>query len=246
MPIIKEFREFFLRNVQVNTGTKKDQETNFPTNYVVGTSNVFNRFLKSHFPSENVFKKLFESITFKLNPEDKATFEAQGLVRRATDAEALNRNPVSGTFQNVVSPEQLTEVKADIVNEVGGYTKLSETSNVDITVEVYQKTYNTSRTRKEFNIKKTTPILEAGESLVSLGTPFLTVGVRRASAPIKTEFEVAYTDVRARKGLDIGMIVLFQNGSTIPSTYKLCDGTGGTPDLRASSPSGTLYYKKTE
>jgi hypothetical protein len=248
MSIVKEFREFFLRQVQVNIGTKKDQETGFPVSYNVGTSTVFNRFLKSHFPNENVFRKLFESITFKLNPEDKATYTSQGLVRRATDAESFSRNPVSGIFQNCVTPEQLTEVKADIINGVGGYTKISETTNPDVTVEVFEKTYNTNRIRREFNIKKTVAPLEVGESLVEIGVPFLTVGKKLnrtlPTDPYKTEFEVAYSDVQQRTGLDKGMIVLFQNGADIPSTYKLCDGTGGTPDLRLLSPPSTLYYKK--
>lgn len=84
MSVIKEFREFFLRAISVSSGTKPDQEAGFPTQYTVNGKTVFNRFLKKHFPSEDVFKKLFESVTFKLNPEDTATEDEQGLVKRAT------------------------------------------------------------------------------------------------------------------------------------------------------------------
>ncbi len=87
MSIIKEFREFFLRNTSVPSGTKPDQETGFPTQYQVEGNNVFNRFLKKNFPSENVFKKLFESIAFKLNVEDTSTSSQQGLVKQASTLE---------------------------------------------------------------------------------------------------------------------------------------------------------------
>lgn len=109
MPTIKEFREFFLRSIKVNTGVKIDQELNFPLTYnITGKGNVFNRFLKNHFPSENVFKKLFESVTFKLNIEDTASISEQGLVKLATDQQSLDRtdSPV-GQFSNVVRPSHL-------------------------------------------------------------------------------------------------------------------------------------------
>lgn len=112
MAIIKEFREFFLRHVQVNTGLKKDQEVGYGLNYIVqGIGTVFNRFLKNDYPSEDVFKKLFESLTFKLNTEDTATYINQGLVRKATDTEAVARtNNGINTFTNVVVPNQLSDV----------------------------------------------------------------------------------------------------------------------------------------
>ena len=56
MTIIKEFREFFLRNAKVLTGTKKDQEINFATQYTAvldGVSKtVYNRFLKDNYPAQ--------------------------------------------------------------------------------------------------------------------------------------------------------------------------------------------------
>ncbi len=126
---IIEFREFYLRAVSVPAGTKKDQETNYITQYQVTDVNgneimAFNRFLKDHFPSEDVFKKFLESITFKLNPEDKATDDQQGLVRLVTGLNIVNREDkdvityvhpnitATGDFITVVLPSTLPIVSA--------------------------------------------------------------------------------------------------------------------------------------
>ena len=111
MAIIKEFREFFLRNIKLPTGTKKDQEANVAVTYTAiidGVSKtVYNRFLKNNYPSEDVFKKLFESITFKLNTEDTATTSEQGLVKIATDNQVqLGTSTING-YQLVPKPSQV-------------------------------------------------------------------------------------------------------------------------------------------
>lgn len=130
MPTTKEFREFFLRHNKVNTGSKPDKEFNYPLQYLVnGTKLVYNRFLKNDFPSEDVFKKLFESQTFKLNQEDTAKLTEQGLAKIATDANAeSNTSNGSIDFTAVVVPHQLPEVivtdgvteSAPVVAEDGG------------------------------------------------------------------------------------------------------------------------------
>ena len=108
----KEYKEFFLRHTQVTSGNKVDQETNFPTQYSVGGTLKFNRFLKGDYPSENIFTKLFNSITFKLNVEDTATETQQGLTRYATDNEAIARiNSLTTEFANVVKPSQLPNLR---------------------------------------------------------------------------------------------------------------------------------------
>ena len=120
MSIIKEYREFFLRAIQVPTGTKADKELNYPAQYQVTDINgkqimAFNRFLKEHFPSEDVFKKLFESIAFKINPEDTATVPQQGLVRIVTGEGIVAREDVildgTETFATVVVPSNLPIVE---------------------------------------------------------------------------------------------------------------------------------------
>ena len=109
MSTIKEFREFFLRHTQVVIGTKADQEGSFPTQYQVGGINRFNRFLKNDFPSESIFKKLFESIAFKLNPEDTASLTVQGLVRTSDD-ENVYANTSGDSFKTIVEPHQVPEL----------------------------------------------------------------------------------------------------------------------------------------
>lgn len=114
----KEFREFFLRNTPVNSGTKKDQEVGYPTQYTIltpsGSKNVFNRFLKNHYPSEGVFRKLYESIAFKLNPEDTASDSVQGLVKIASDVDAKANQTYSDGFKRAAQPSQLPTVAADV------------------------------------------------------------------------------------------------------------------------------------
>lgn len=107
----KEYREFFLRATVVTSGTKPDQEGAFPTTYYIGTTLVYNRFLKNHFPSEKVFKKLFESIAFKKNQEDTAKLAEQGLTKIATDADAESRTSALITdFTATTVPHQLPEI----------------------------------------------------------------------------------------------------------------------------------------
>ena len=104
---IKEFREFFLRNIPVSGGSKPDQEANYPTQYQATDAfgnirTAYNRFLKSNIPSQDVLSKLFNSIGFKLNPEDTATTSAQGFVKVATDANAkagINTTPIISAVQ---------------------------------------------------------------------------------------------------------------------------------------------------
>lgn len=121
MSTIKEYREFFLRAVQVPTGTKADKETNYITEYQVTDVNgdkimAFNRFLKDHFPSQDVFEKLFNSLTFKINPEDTASVTTQGLVKIVTGEQVIGRNDsvtTSGeTFTTVIVPSALPVVAA--------------------------------------------------------------------------------------------------------------------------------------
>ena len=112
MPTIKEYKQFFLRNIQVNSGANPDQESGYPLQYtIIGKGNVYNRLLQGNYPSEGVFRKLLESIPFLLNTEDTATQNSQGLVRIATDGEAIGRVDNSvGTFTNVIAPHQLPDV----------------------------------------------------------------------------------------------------------------------------------------
>lgn len=146
MAITKEFREFFLRHNVVTSGSKADQEAAFSTKYYVGSSLVYNRFLADDYPSKSVFEKLFESITFKLNPEDTASESQQGLVELATDAESIARSDASSSFQRVVRPSQLPNLVA-----TGSGTVTATVDNNGI--RQTENTITTSgRTKKSFSI----------------------------------------------------------------------------------------------
>lgn len=118
--IIKEFREFFTRHSAVTSGSKADKEGAFPTQYYVGSTLVYNRFLKDDYPSADVFSKLFNSLTFKLNIEDSATETDQGLVRVATDGEAIARtdSTIGSAFSRVVRPSQLPNIVSQATGSV--------------------------------------------------------------------------------------------------------------------------------
>ena len=137
MPTIKEKRAFFLRNTQVSSGADADKEGGFPVTYFVKGVKKFNRFLKDHVPSENVFKKLFESITFKLNQEDTATTSQQGLVKIASDANAISRTSnATNDFTAAVVPHQLPEIISSLngVTDVeNSYTMLDGIRIGDVT-----------------------------------------------------------------------------------------------------------------
>lgn len=134
----KEFREFFLRNTRVTTGAKKDQESNYPFDYLVNGVKKFNRFLKNHFPSQDVFTKLFESITFKLNQEDTASSTVQGLVKKATDTETEIRTANPNTdFTKSVAPHQIPEI---VLATDGNDAVVSTTIVGNLTLTVLKRT----------------------------------------------------------------------------------------------------------
>ena len=125
MPTIAEYKEFFFRFVTTTTGASPDKESGFPVKEMVldaegNPSQEFNRFLKKHFPSEKVYQKLFASIAFKLNSEDTASTDEQGLVRIAIgsnindrkDFEEIFVNGNSRKFTTIVVPSTLPIVSA--------------------------------------------------------------------------------------------------------------------------------------
>jgi hypothetical protein len=177
MAIIKEYREFFLRNIAVNSGAKKDQETGYPLEYIItGIGSVFNRFLKNHYPSEGVNKKLFESITFKLNVEDTASTTAQGLVRAATDQEAFDKTSNgAGTFTNVLQPHQFPDLtlEADINDTLIGSAEkkgLKATTNKRIIAGKFWKKYTLEVNRdKSIVIDGTTQKIQLDGDVASPG-----------------------------------------------------------------------------
>lgn len=122
----KEYREFFIREEQVNSGSKADQDVNFPISHMVNTCSgikeKFNRLLSKHYASDNVIKKLLLSIPFKLNPEDTASESEQGLVKAASDTDAA-LGTVHTDYARSVLPHQLADIAGTYAENTYGVTK---------------------------------------------------------------------------------------------------------------------------
>lgn len=135
---IKEFREFFLRNTQVLTGSKPDKEINYPLQYFANINGsliqVYNRFLKDNIPSEDVFSKFLNSLTFKLNPEDTATETEQGLVSAATLNEVIAGTDLdSKSFALYVKPSYLKSILSRIITlDTANYRHIGSSSGTII------------------------------------------------------------------------------------------------------------------
>lgn len=140
MPI-KEYREFFLRHTKVTSGTKADKQIPYPLKYFIGSTEVYNRFLKGDFPTEDIFKKLFESQTFKLNQEDTAKLTEQGLAKIAGDDKASTRTSNSSNdFSAFIVPHQLPDTILDsTVND----TIISTSTVRSLIVESVKRVFGT-------------------------------------------------------------------------------------------------------
>jgi len=154
MPSIKEFREWFLRSQATTSGSTPDQEPNYTTTTKVKGVTKGNRFLANHFPTEDVFRKLFESLAFKLNKDDRATKSLQGLVKKASDNEVEARTINLDTdFTKTVVPHQLP----DIVLAIDGSDSVIGTpvSVGGLTLSVIKRTLGSGRSRRNFFLEFT-------------------------------------------------------------------------------------------
>ena len=239
MSIVKEFREFFLRNTTVTSGSKLDKETNFPLKYNIGTKSVFNRFLKNHFPSESVWKKLFESITFKLNIEDTATTTAQGLTRIGTDLVVRDRTPKGANdFATVVAPEQLSDVlNSALFGGEGVYTLLDTTTANGIIIQQVSKNLGGGRFKKDFVIKEDVTNSPSDSASSVLISEYLLDGVVTLTKKYVTIDSIATK-------IPTGMIMIWTSADTIPAGWQLADGSNGTPDLSGMSIGDTVFVSK--
>jgi hypothetical protein len=171
--MIKEFRAFFTRNAPQSGGSEPDQQANYPVTWQhprYGT--VGNRWLKNHWPTEDVIKKLFASIPFLLNRDSRALDDnapaeqilsgpnrVQGLVTVATDAQAkANDNGDTAAYTRVPKVSQLPTVEAGsnpstVSNPLSGATISVGTGLVNVS--------ETGTTRNRF-------VVRAHESLLTL------------------------------------------------------------------------------
>lgn len=232
MSVIKEVREFFIRATKVTSGTKKDQETSYPLSYSVNNKTVYNRFLKNHVPGEATFKKLFESITFKLNIEDTASTTEQGLVKIATDTQAKNRTPKEITeFTTVVAPEQLSDILNTASLEGGTYTQLTNVTANGLNIKELSKNLGGGRSKKDFLITldvSNAPIPGLNSVLIS----------EYQGLEVLVKKYVSIDSIATK--MPTGSIMLYNN-ITPPAGWYLCDGTNGTPDM-GSLRIGTTYF----
>lgn len=179
MSIIKEFREFFLRNTQVTLGSKQDQELGFPLTHFVDGQTKYNRLIRDNVPTENVMRKFLESITFKLNNEDTASETIQGLTK------LCNNTQYTGGTDTDVSGFTLSVKPSQIRNELG------------------DRVYTT-----ENYVTGSMTFTEAIDAL----------DVALAAAPSAS--------------IPTGVITMWSGAiGAIPSGWRLCDGTSGTPNL---------------
>lgn len=258
MPIIKEYREFFLRHLPVASGTKPDQEANFPSQYYKGSVKVYNRFLKNDFPSEAVFRKLFESLTFKLNKEDTAKLTEQGLAKIASDANAESRTSNNANdFTAFVAPHQLPDV---VVNDVlGDVTTIATKASISITTikrtfgSVFRRVFKVTLvgdvdnpgTDKFYGTDDTgtrgwrNTIHTQGKQSVELDNDNKIHLVNDEDNPGNLEY-YGTNNLGARgyyplpiSGtlLTTGFIVMY-HGVSAPDGWAICDGQNNTPDLR--------------
>lgn len=258
MPIIKEYREFFLRHLPVASGTKPDQEANFPSQYYKGSVKVYNRFLKNDFPSEAVFRKLFESLTFKLNKEDTAKLTEQGLAKIATDANAASRtSSAANDFTAFVVPHQLPDVVVD--NVLGDIATIATKASISITTikrtfgSVFRRVFKVTLvgdvdnpgTDKFYGTDDTgtrgwrNTIHTQGKQSVELDNDNKIHLVNDEDNPGNLEY-YGTNNLGARGYyplpipgtlLTTGFIVMY-HGVSAPIGWAICDGQNGTPDLR--------------
>lgn len=231
MATVKEFREFFLRASQVNSGAKADQETGFPVSYLVTIAGVatlkFNRFLKNHFPSENVNKKLLESITFKLNPEDTAGVSIQGLSKIATDAE-VKANTTFATygdsFRRSVQPSQVpTIIEAiNVATLTSPFTGIATdsfpTDVVDVEVD------GTVATRNNYKVKTSSNLNAFFSNLLTIVYAYINSWTISFGADHATAIGVITTAATAGVGKQITLV---------NETWKL---TGGATAMANTQP----------
>ncbi len=251
---VKEYREFFFRHTQVSSGAKADQETGYPLQYsatIAGViKTVYNRFLKNDYPSEGVFKKLYESITFKLNQEDTAKLAEQGLVKIATDANAETRtSPLSTTFTEAVVPHQLPDPIVTIDGATDTAPVVIGTDN-GIKITSYRRTISGlfKRIFRFEVVVQDSVEIEATAKTIRLVNDDPTPGDGYAYMQtsgskgwfdiftyIATQISTAVTTLTTliNNTMPSGVILMWSGSiGTIPNGWVICDGTNSTPDLR--------------
>lgn len=127
MGVIREIRDWFFYHTTAVT----DKEIDFVKQYTSGKlSGKFNVFLKGDYPSENVFKKFFKSVAFFLDRNSTAFEKKQGLVQKATDDKAYNRDSTdNGEYNQVGTDSSSTGLATDTSTGSGTLTSPKDLSS---------------------------------------------------------------------------------------------------------------------
>ncbi len=121
-------------------------------------------FRTGNFPRSTVFKDLFESVLFKLNPEDSATHDVAGHSRIETDQRAILRSlEVGDGFTRFVQSHHLPVV---IAAPSGQHVLHSSVNNGDIGVDEYIYSYNSGETRMDYLVRSRLSFISSNNSIV--------------------------------------------------------------------------------
>lgn len=222
MSLIKEFREFFLRSVSTNVGFKKDKEVGYPTTHILDGKVKFNRFLKTHIPTEGIMSKFLNSITFKYNVEDTATETEHGLSKLTTNTQYSSGtdNDVDGYSLNV-KPSQV-KASIDSLNLAIANVITSGTGNFTYTEENYvvnNETLTQSVNALDVQMKLVVPvggIIMWGGSVVTLPTGWVLCDGTGGTPNLSGQFIVGY--------------------SSVDSDYDTIGNTGGSKEVILTVP----------
>lgn len=99
--MISEFKQWFLRREPKTVGDNKDQELSYPLTIHINGTPRYHRYKKGDIPSERTWTKLFHSILFKLNREDRAKDQDMpGYFNPSMD------NPIQGGHVTLATDQQ--------------------------------------------------------------------------------------------------------------------------------------------
>lgn len=222
--MIKEVKQWFVRLGAVVVGQLRDRETTFKKQYPSTAGDLageYMMFLKENFPSENVYKKLFDSIAFILNTEDTAFEKQQGLVQKATDAKAILRDSRDSAGLDGLGGGGISQDTETIINGV----KYLSSTNFATAVLPHQLP-NLHCLSIDPDGAKATPVVEESNGIIIEGyTITLTgshAGRTRKNFTIKANVDNVSTEINSNKIATIGLTQTL----TVVTGVIYNDGTG--------------------
>ncbi len=165
------------------------------------------RFLETHEPSEETFRRLVDSSAFIEEKDDKATTSTQGFVKTVTDAVAKSNVNPDAEYSYSVSPSQLPTV-----------AQTNQTIDTVVNQPLVEVAADSTTTRNNFVVKLSTNfinyIVSIKTSLTSLinaldvrvGTLETDMNAVEASAvSLDTRLDTAESDIIALEAADVAL-----------------------------------------